>query len=365
MTPDPLPAPGAPRIDMAATPGFAAFLARVGASLIFTSYRRGEAIALGSDARGTLAASATALPRCMGLGVGPNRFWIASEQQLWRFQNFLPPGASHAGHDAVFMPLVARTTGAVDLHDVAEDEAGRAVFASPRYNCLGRACDDHSFEALWRPPFIDALIAEDRCHLNGLAMRDGRARYATCVATTNQSGGWREQREAGGVVIDVATNDIVCAGLSMPHSPRWHDGRLWLLQSGTGEFGHVDLAAGRFEAVCRLPGFARGLSFHAGHAAVGVSLPRHDSGFGGLALEQRLARDGSAPECAVFIVDTATGGIVHKIAIGPDVEEIYDVAFLPGLRNPLLIRQDSDEMRYFIRPGEGPGQHGGAGRCCQ
>ncbi|MCH8014576.1 MAG: DUF4915 domain-containing protein, partial [Candidatus Dadabacteria bacterium] len=40
----------------------------------------------------------------------------------------------------------------------------------------------------------------------------------------------------------------------MPHSPRWHDGRLWLLESGDGSIGTVDLATGRYEAVARVDG---------------------------------------------------------------------------------------------------------------
>jgi len=183
-----------------------------------------------------------------------------------------------------------------------------------------------------------------------MAMQDGAPRYVTSVATTNESGAWRDHRQSGGVVLDVSTNEIVCSGLSMPHSPRLHEGRLWLLQSGTGEFGYVDLNRGRFEPVCDLPGFARGLSFHGEFAVIGVSLPRNDSGFGGLPLEKRLTNSGVSAECAICVVHTRTGEIVHKVQIEPDVDEIYDVGFLPGVRNPMLVRHGSEEMRYFIRP---------------
>src|SRR5919108_590759 len=73
-------------------------------------------------------------------------------------------------------------------------------------------------------------------------------------------GGWRADKARGGCVIDVPTREWVARGLSMPHSPRWHDGRLWLLESGTGQLVLVDLATSRRQKVAQLPGFARGLA---------------------------------------------------------------------------------------------------------
>jgi AbrB family looped-hinge helix DNA binding protein len=106
------------------------------------------------------------------------------------------------------------------------------------------------------------LAAEDRCHLNGLAMKDGRAAYVTAVSSSDVVDGWRDHRAGGGIVIDVNSNEIVIGGLSMPHSPRWYQGRLWLLNSGTGEFGYVDVDAGRFVPVSFCAGYLRGLAFH-------------------------------------------------------------------------------------------------------
>ncbi len=44
-------------------------------------------------------------------------------------------------------------------------------------------------------------------------------------------------------MLDVPSGEVVVGGLCMPHSPRWHDGRLWLLESGNGALGYVDLQA--------------------------------------------------------------------------------------------------------------------------
>ena len=85
------------------------------------------------------------------------------------------------------------------------------MFVNTLFSCLATLSETHSFAPLWQPPFVSRLAAEDRCHLNGLAMRDGEPRYVTAVAATDVADGWREQRRDGGVVIDVATGEIVLA----------------------------------------------------------------------------------------------------------------------------------------------------------
>ena len=47
------------------------------------------------------------------------------------------------------------------------------------FSCLAAASPTHTFRPLWRPPFVSRLAPEDRCHLNGLALRDGEPRYVT------------------------------------------------------------------------------------------------------------------------------------------------------------------------------------------
>ncbi len=65
----------------------------------------------------------------------------------------------------------------------------------------------------------------------------------------------------GGVLMDVETNQVIVQGLSMPHSPRWYQNRLWVLESGNGSLATVDLASGKSETVTQLPGFTRGIDF--------------------------------------------------------------------------------------------------------
>ena len=233
---------------------------------------------------------------------------LATHYQIHRFDNVLPPGQANAeGFDAVYAPHAAWVTGDLDVHDVGFGADGRPIFVNTLFGCIAAVSDSHSFRPLWKPRFISRLAAEDRCHLNGMAMQDGRPLYATAVSRSDAADGWRDRRADGGVVIDVATGEIVAEGLSMPHSPRLHGGKLWLLNSGTGEFGHVDLEAGRFEPVAFCPGYARGLAFAGSHAIVGLSQARENRTFSGLALDEALASRDTAPRCGLAVIDLASG----------------------------------------------------------
>jgi uncharacterized protein (TIGR03032 family) len=344
---------GRPRLELTGSRLFTAWLAGARASLAFTTYQAGKLFLIGLKPDGRLSIFERTFSRCMGLGTGPGgTLWMSSLYQLWRFENFLDPGATKDGYDAVYVPVAGHTTGDIDIHDIDAGIDGSPVFVATRFNCLATLAERASFTPVWRPQFIDRLAAEDRCHLNGLAMRHGRPAFVTCVAATNLTEAWREHRRDGGIIIDVTSGETVASGLSMPHSPRLHRGRLWLVQSGTGELGHVDLATGRFEPVCFLQGFARGMAFVGEHAVIGVSRPRENRTFDGLVLNERLAREGVGPLCHIAVVGLATGDIEHRLVIEGVVEELYDVAVLPGVIRPMALGFRSDEIRFLVRPAQ-------------
>ena len=99
----------------------------------------------------------------------------------------------------------------------------------------------------------------------------------TALGVTDKPGGWRDNKRDGGLLIDVVSNEIIATGLSMPHSPRWHDGRLWVLESGKGGIGTVDLATGRYDPVAQLPGFTRGFDIIGPYAFIGLSQVRESA----------------------------------------------------------------------------------------
>ncbi len=330
---------------------FPAWLAGTGGSLAFTTYQAGKLFLLGVRGDGRLSVFERSFPRAMGLGVGADgrSLALATQFQIHRFDNVLPPGqADELGFDAVYAPHAAWVTGDVDAHDVGFGADGRPVFVNTLFSCIAAVSDGHSFRPLWTPPFVSRLAAEDRCHLNGMAMADGRPLYATAVSRSDVADGWRDRRSDGGVAIDVESGEIVVAGLSMPHSPRLHGGRLWLLNSGSGELGFVDPAAGRFEPVAFCPGYARGLAFAGEYAIVGLSLARANRTFSGLALDAGLAARDAEPRCGLAVIDLASGDMAHWVRIEGVVRELYDVVTLPGVRRPSAIGFKSGEVERVI-----------------
>jgi uncharacterized protein (TIGR03032 family) len=342
----------APALALSPSPGFSAWLAGTGGGLAFTTYTAGKLFLLGTRANGALSVFERTIARCMGLGVSTDArsLLLASEYQIYRFDNVVPQGATDPdGHDALFAPHQAWITGDCDIHDIGFGADGMPVFANTLFGCLATVSPGYSFRPVWRPPFITAMAPEDRCHINGMALVEGKPRFVTCVARTDVADGWRAHRDKGGVVIDVSNGEAVVTGLSMPHSPRWHDGRLWLLNSGKGQLGTVDFTTGAVEEVAFLPGFARGLAFTSGHAVIGLSLPRESRTFRGLPLENELARRETEPWCGLAVVDLASGNIAHWLRIeGTAVRELYDVVTLPGVRRPAAIGFQTDEIKHTI-----------------
>jgi len=208
----------------------------------------------------------------------------------------------------------------------------------------------HSFRALWKPPFISKVVSEDRCHLNGIAMENGQPRYVTTVSTSDEKEGWRKQQTDGGTVIDVTTNEIVVAGLSMPHSPRIYQGKLWLLNSGTGYFGYCDLEKGEFVPMTFCPGFLRGLDFYENYAILGLSKTRRSEVFEACPLNHILKEKNIEPFCGLHVIDLNTGEILHTFSIEKGIDELYDVKLMPGVINPRIVSLEDDEIDLYLNP---------------
>jgi uncharacterized protein (TIGR03032 family) len=345
------PVPPQRGVEFLASRHFVAWLGENNASIAFTTYQTGKLFLIGRQTPERMSVFERTFNRCMGLWASDQSLVMSSLFQVWRFENSLSPGVQHEGYDRLYVPVLAHTTGDIDIHDLGVDRRGRIVFASSLFNCLGTVSDHSSFHPLWSPPFISRLAAEDRCHLNGLAFRGGEPAFVSCVSRTDVHDGWRDRRRNGGMVIDVATGETVLAGLSMPHSPRWYRDRLWVLDSGNGQFGWIDTAQGRFEPVAFCPGYARGLSFHGNYAVIGLSLARERRTFAGLAIEDALRQRDSEARCGLQIVDLRTGDAVHWLRIDGVVEELYDVAVLPGVVRPMALGLISDEIKRMVRVG--------------
>jgi uncharacterized protein (TIGR03032 family) len=340
------------KVDYSASSGLAKRLADLQVSFAFTSYQSNLLYSVGVKTNGGINVHQTSVPRPMGMCLnGPNGLALLAGPQIIHFQNVLEPDELiNNQFDAGFLPRRTEFIGSVDAHDLGMDAAGNALFVATLYNCLARPHSRHSFEQAWRPPFISALVSEDRCHLNGLAMEDGVPRYVSAVSRSDTIDGWRDRRSNGGVIIDVQTGEVVCEGLSMPHSPRLVNGRLWVLNSGRGEFGEVvfDRAGkGRFEPIAFCPGFVRGLGIVGQYAFVGLSKPRYKR-FEGLDLDQKLQDADSEPWCGVQVIDLKKGSCVDWFRIDGAVSELYDLMLMPGIRCPMVVAPGSSEAANLI-----------------
>lgn len=343
----------APKLELNASRQFSAWLFEQHLSLTFSTYQGGKIFFIGLQPSGKLSVFERTFERCMGLHATEKTIWLSSLYQIWRLENILSPGQQQDGYDCLYVPQMSYITGDLDIHDLAvgswNAEKQQPIFVNTLFSCLATASPTHSFVPLWKPPFISRLAAEDRCHLNGMAMIAGKPKYVTVVSRSDIADGWRDKRTDGGCVIDVETNEIVTTGLSMPHSPRWYRGKLWLLNAGTGELGYADLNAGKFIPVTFCPGYLRGLAFAGDYAIVGMSKPRDNQTFTGLPLDEQLLKRDAKPRCGLMVIDLRTGDCVHSLQLEGIIEELYDVVVISQRRCPMAIGIKSDEIRRVLR----------------
>jgi uncharacterized protein (TIGR03032 family) len=325
-----------------------ALLAKLGASLLVSTYQANKLLAVRPEGQG-LSLLVRTFDRPMGIAADTRRIALGTRNQVWTLRNApdIAPRIEPAGvHDACFLPRSSHVTGDMGIHEIAW--AGEELWmVSTRFSCLATLEDNYSFVPKWQPPFITALAADDRCHLNGLAVRDGQPAFVTALGETDTPGGWRPAKANGGVIIDFTSGEFVTRGLSMPHSPRWHDGKLWVLESGTGGVVLVDQATGRRDTVVQLPGFTRGWALVGPYALVGLSKIRPTSAMDGVPIAER--RDGL--KCGVAVVDLRSGAVIGLLEFQTAVEEIFDVQLLTGLRFPEVIGFQKEAVDHtFIVP---------------
>jgi len=344
-------APAEQQTNISTSRGFVDFLITNRLSIALTSYQTGQLMLIGPLLDGRLSVFQRNFVRAMGLWASPQRLYLSTIAQIWRLENVLGAGQlatqKQLHYERLYVPRFSYTTGDLDAHELGIDKNDQLIFVNTKYSCLATPDMVHSFKPIWKPKFISKVAPEDRCHLNGLAMKDGAPKYVTAVSRSDVVDGWRERRHEGGILIDVETDRIVTEDLSMPHSPRLNAGTLWVLDSGRGYLCRVDQKSGKAEQVAFCPGFARGLSFWRGYALFGTSLPR-DGAFKGLELDDNVkARDGES-RCGAYIVDTRNGDILHWIRFDGAVRELFDAAFIPGVRAPMCVGLGNPEMRTLI-----------------
>ncbi len=323
------------------TANFPALLRQLGASLLVTTYQAGKLV-LVRDEGDHLNTHFRAFQAPMGMALAGDRLAVGTTIQVWVFVDVPavtakldPPGR----HDACFLPRSCHVTGNIQIHEMAWGAGNELWVVNTRFSCLCTLDGSASFTPRWRPPFVSALEPTDRCHLNGLGMVDGRPRYVTALGETDAPAGWRTNKARGGVLFDVASGEVITRGLSMPHSPRWYAGRLWVCESGAGTLGYIDPNTGKYEPIAEVPGFTRGLDFCGRYAFAGLSQVRESAVFSGIPITERLAEHERT--CGVCAIDLTTGQVVGLLRFETAVQEVFAVTVLPGRRYPDLINDDA------------------------
>jgi uncharacterized protein (TIGR03032 family) len=336
------------KFELTTSRQFESWLVEHKINLAFTTYQVGKLFFIGVGPKGKLSIFNRTLERCMGLAYANGALWVATLYQILKMVDVTDHRPVQGGYDSLFVPQVSYYTGDVDAHDLAITPEGKVLFVNTLFSCICTVSESHSFKMLWKPAFIDRLAAEDRCHLNGLACVDGKLGYATAVAESNVADGWRDHRASGGIVIDCQSDEVIARGLSMPHSPRPYGGNLLLLNSGTGYFGWLDPAKGKFEPLAFCPGYLRGLDVVGNFAVIGLSMPRENGTFSGLELDDNLKKHRVDARCGIYVVDLKSGDVVHWARIEGIVTELYDVAVLPDRKNTAAVGFKTDEIRRVI-----------------
>ncbi len=251
---------------------FVQVLNQLGISLVVSTYQAGKLIVMRADGN-VVNTHFRVFQKPMGIAATRDRIALGTGASIWELRN-IPNAAARLTppdkHDACFIPRDIHITGDIDIHEMAW--VGEELwFVNTRFSCLCTLDKQHSFVPRWRPPFISAYDLRDRCHLNGLAVRDGKPKYVTALGTTDTPGGWRNNKASGGILMDIESNEILLQGLSMPHSPRWYGDRLWVLESGRGSLAYLDPETQKLITVAEVPGFTRGLDFFGHLAFIGLS----------------------------------------------------------------------------------------------
>lgn len=332
------------------TTSFSDLLRQAKASVLVSTYQAGKLILLRASEQG-LNTHFVSLAKPMGVAFDNGRLSVGSGPRVidyFNMSNVGPKVEPINTHDAAFLARQTHVTGDIDIHEMSFDDSRELWIVNTRMSCLCTLDINHSVVPRWRPPFISGYDLTDRCHLNGLGMRDGKPRYVSALGTSDKAAGWRENKAFGGMIMDVDSNEMIVEGLSMPHSPRWYRGKLWVLESGAGQLITIDPSNGDKTVIAEVPGFCRGIDFIERYALIGLSEVRETAVFAGLPLTERE----QDRKCGVWIIDISNGETVGFLVFSGGVQEIFSVQLVPYAYPALLDMEDPLMASSYSIPDE-------------
>lgn len=325
------------------TPGFAAILHQLGISLALSTYQAGKVVLISPKDKQTIVQLPRSFGKAMGIALHEDRMAIATKDEVIVLRN--SPALAHhypakpAVYDSMFMPRASFYTGALDIHDLEFGKGG--LFAvNTFFSCLCKIDANYNFTPIWTPPFISKLAAEDRCHLNGMAMKDGQPAYATAFNQGDTPKSWRPTVTTSGIVMEVPSGKVIASGLAMPHSPRLYPEGLFVLLSAAGTLLKINPASGQKTTVFQHPGFLRGMDRHGDYLFIGVSKIRASS-----KTFAKIDDKFKQSPAGILVVHLPSGKLVGQLAYQESVEEIYDIKVLPGMLRPNIMSTLQDDHK--------------------
>jgi len=325
------------------TPNIPELLNQMNCTIAISTYQAGKVIFISAKNNEELIQLPRTFNKAMGIALQGDKMAVATKDEVIVLVNSAGLANSYPKqpgvYDGLFMPRAAFYTGQIDIHDLHWGEEGLwAVNTS--FSCLVLINEEYSFIPRWRPAFISGLASEDRCHLNGMAMQNGKTVYVTSFGDGDKPQSWRDNITKTGIVIDISTGETILRDLPMPHSPRLYNGKLYLLLSATGEVVCAEPESGKYEVVSNLSGFVRGMAKYGDYLFVGLSrLRKNSSTFRHLSIADKALNAG------IKILHLPTGGYVGEIIYRSTVDEIYDVQIIPDMKRPGILNTYRDDYR--------------------
>lgn len=331
------------------SPQIPELLLKLNCTIAITTYQAGKLVFLSPKDENSLIQLPRTFAKPMGLArhAQKDKIAIACKDEIIVFANSKNLAQHYPQnpntYDALYMPRNTFHTGTLDIHDLCFGQNDKLFAVNTLFSCIVAINDDYNFTPYWKPPFIDKIASEDRCHLNGMAMENGLPRYVSAFNTGNTPKSWREKITTSGVIIDVKSNKVVAKNLAMPHSPRIFNNELYVLLSATGELVKIDTETGEYEVIIKVDGFVRGMDLYGDFLFIGLSkLRKNSSTFAKLPFAEK------AKEAGILVVHLPTASLVGKINYQTSVDEIYDVHILPNTIRPNIMNTIENKHKFGL-----------------
>ena len=328
------------------TPEIPQLLQQLNCSIAISTYQAGKVVFISAKNEKSLIQLPRNFEKAMGIAEDTqnDKIAIACKDEVIVFRNskdlakFYPKAPNK--YDSLYLPRATFHTGAIDIHDLNFGDDGELYAVNTLFSSIVKIDDNFNFIPYWTPPFIDKITSEDRCHLNGMAMKNGKPKYATAFNSGNTAQSWRDKVTESGIIIDVETNAIIAEGLAMPHTPRIFNDELYVLLSAKGELVKVNTEDGTYEVIVQIDGFVRGMSLHKDYLFIGLSKLRENSStFGKLPFAK------NANEAGIIVIHLPTKSISGKITYLASLEEIYDVHVLSDKVRPNILNTSKEDHK--------------------